>query len=178
MEFFDVVFISVCDSDDSDLPDPVLLVERELGLGFAPETLFAFKGGRDDQLTLFGDIAMYPESFEYFTVFQECQSDHRVKLGDERLAGGKVPGKGEVKKDHLFATFLVAVVDEKDELFLCEGVDRLVEPVLGNPEALFCKGIDLVDGEVFGVVLCQYQQKLLFVRREVTLPELFHRQKC
>ena len=177
MEFFDVVFISVCDSDDSDLPDPVLFVERELGLGFGPEALFAFKGCWDDQFTLFGHIAMYPEGFEYYTVFHECQSDHRVKLGDERLAGGEVLGKGKVKKDHLFATFLVAVVDEKDELFLCEGVDRPVEPVLGNPEALFCKGINLVDGEMSGMVLCEYQQKLLFVGREVTLPELFHRQK-
>ena len=178
MEFFDVVFVGVCDSDDSDLLDPVLFVEGELGLGFGPETLFAFKGGRYDQLAVFGDIAMYPEGFKYYAVLHECQSDHGVKLGDERLSGGKVLGKGEVKKDHLFAAFLVAVIDEKDELFLCERIDRPVEPVLGDPEALFCKGIDLVDGEVFGMVLCQYQQKLLFVGREVTLPELFHRQKC
>lgn len=158
MEFFDVVFVAVGNSDDGDLPYPVLFVERELGLGFGPETLFAFKGGRNDQLTLFGDIAMYPESFKYYAMFQECQSDHRVKLGDEGLAGGKVLGKGEVKKDHLFASLLVAVIDEKNELFLRESVDCPVEPVFGNPEALFCKGIDLVNGEVFGMVLCQYQQ--------------------
>ena len=126
MEFFDVVLIAVGNGDDRDLFDPVLFVEGEFGLGFCPEALFAFKRGGDDQFAVFGEVAVYPEGIEGYTVFDEGEGDHRIELGDEGLAGSEVLGKGEVKKDHLLAAFLVAVIDKENKLLLRECFDGFV----------------------------------------------------
>jgi len=155
--------VVVCHGDDGDFGDACFFVEGELVLRFDPEGLFALERGGDDEFVLCGDIAVYAEGLEGDTVFDEGQCDHTVKLLSERLVGGEVFDKGEVVHDHLFAAAFDGVVDEVEQPFTGEALDRTVDEVFGDTEMLFGEGVDLVGGHRLGVVACEDEDERLFV---------------
>ena len=135
-------------------------------MGFFPDTLFAFEGGGDDQLSVFRDVAVDAQSLEGPMVFDEGEGDHCVELGDEGLADGEVFGEGEIKENQLFAPLLIEIFDEVENTLLLKYFDRTVEPIFGDSEALFGCGVELVYCEVAGLIGSQNGKEgdLLFVK--------------
>ena len=178
VELFDVKGIAVGNSDNGDFGNAVFFVEGKLLLRLDPDTLLAFKGGRDDQLILGGNIAVYPQRFEADAVFDECQRDHAVKLRTERLMGGEVLDKGKVVHDHLLAAAFDGIVDEVEQTLLFKSFDGTVDKIFGDTEVLLGKGVDLMDGHGLCMVAGEDEYERLLVGRELLLKELFHLQRC
>ena len=119
---------------------------------FFPDTLFAFEGGRDDQLPMFRDIAMDTQCLEVPMMLDKCEGDHRVELGDEGLADREIFGEGKIEEDQLFATFLVEVVDEVEDALFLKCLDCAVEPVFGDLESFFGGAVELVNRKMVGLI--------------------------
>ena len=138
-------------------------------MGFLPDTLFALEGGGNDEFAISGDVAVDAQRIKCSVVLEECQGDHRVKLCDERLSHREVFRQSKIKEYQFFAAFLVAVFDEIEDALFLECLDLSVEPVFGYFESLFGCGVELVGGEMVGLIRRQNCEEgnLLFVKSAV-----------
>ncbi len=138
-------------------------------MGFFPDALFTFEGGGNDEFAIVGDVAVDAQCVKCSVVLEECQGDHGVELCDERLSHREVFGQGKIKEYQFFAAFLVAVLDEIEDALFLECLDLSVEPVFGYFETFFGCGVELVGGEMVGLIRRQNSEEgnLLFVKSAV-----------
>ena len=176
MQFFYVELVVVGYGDDGDFLNAVFFVERKFVLGFAPETLFIFKRSGDDEFVCLCDIAVNTQSTYINMVFNEREGYHGVELGTERLFGSEIFDKGKVIHDHLFAAAFNGIVYEVDQPLFFKTFHTFIDKIFGDPEMLFGKSVDLVNGQRLGVVTRGNEYEGLFIGNELLLKKLLHLQ--